>query len=250
MSWAGLNALAASDTLFRINDSVEVDDLDSALLTGLDALHAADAADFANLDSSRTTVAVVASDNSLCLLRKNVNEALWASLGTFAAGNTLVGVNSRNTVANLDTAELTGTDAVAQTQAAETAAGKSTGQLSSSCTALNAVVDHLGVCYVVVAYTADNGNLWLNVTADAEDLAAGLGTFLSANRAGTDFSLALAQGSSITGTTGESAGTAVGAGKYSQNSLSLLVLRHSHDDGSHRKSDAGNESDGCNNQYS
>ena len=85
------------------------------------ALHAADAACFANLIDSSTLVVAGASDFDMLVIRYELDNLLRAGIDTSAAADTLLAVNLCDTINDVHCAELAGVSTVAEADAGKAA---------------------------------------------------------------------------------------------------------------------------------
>ena len=115
---AGLGAGAAVGALFRIDVGQAVGDGDGAVLAGFLALHAADAADGADLPDSAALVVGSAAHPDDAAVGDHLKEVVGADLGAGAAAGAEVPVYHGQTVLDGQGVKLAGFHTVAVTQAA------------------------------------------------------------------------------------------------------------------------------------
>ena len=203
-----------------------VDNLDSAILTGLLTLHTADTAVGAYLSCQGTLIVVGAlNDNSGGVLDK-VNDTVGTLSYTDTAANTLSRVNLSNAVLDEDSVLGTNNGTVAVAKA---------GKVTYLVTAVNHVSGKAGLVALVLelsfgntagAVTSNVSNLLYNVcrlnTEDGSNLLCGIVT-AGNTKVGSLGSL-FSKSFSVAVTAGEAAGAAVGAGQTLTDSYSSLVL--------------------------
>ena len=95
---ADIGAVAAADALVIVDRGHEVLDLDGFRRALALALHAADAADVADLARDGALVLIAAADEHSLLIRHLLNDLLRAGLGAGAAADALVVVDLNNAI--------------------------------------------------------------------------------------------------------------------------------------------------------
>ena len=119
MTGTDLRAVAALDTLGRIDLRHEILHMDRVGGAFPLALHAADAAHLADLHDLCAFVLVTAADHDLLALGDQLDNALGAGVHTGAAAHALGPIRLRDTVDDVHGVKLTGLHAVAQADAGE-----------------------------------------------------------------------------------------------------------------------------------
>ena len=203
-----------------------VDNLDSTILTSLLTLHTADTAVGAYLSCQGTLIVVGAlNDNSGGVLDK-VDNAVGALSYTDTAADTLSRVNLSNAVLDEDSVLGTSNSTVAVAKA---------GKVTYLVTAVNHVGGKAGLVALVLelsvgntagAVTSNVSNLLYNVCRlNAEDSGDLLGGIVTAgNTEVSSLGSLFCKSLSVAVTTGEAAGTTVGAGQTLTDSYGSLVL--------------------------
>ena len=116
---ADICAVTAADALGGIDSGEVVFDNDRVCGALALALHAADAADGADLHDLSALVHIAADRHDLLAFGDELHDALRAGIDAGAAADTLVAVNLGNAVDDVHCVELAGLDAVAEADAGE-----------------------------------------------------------------------------------------------------------------------------------
>ena len=249
--------MAAADALVIVDLGHEVLDLDGVRRALTLALHAADAADVADLARDGALVLIAAANEHGLLVRHTLDDLLRAGIGAGHAADALVAVDLGDAVDDVHRAELTGSGAVAEADAGEAAllialAAKEHGGLAI----LRAgVVEALDGDALRTGARHERDHLLLRTGGDAHDLGDLIGSGLTAGHTAVDRSLAGRDRGGITVTAGVAAAAAVGAGETRTDSFLLGVDLHIEDlrgKGQQRAEDGAHgaeDSDALENQF-
>ena len=229
-----LVAGSATRTLFVINGSKVINNLNCTLGTGLFTLSAGDTAVKANLTHLSTLVVTRAlNDNTRGVVDK-MDNVIRTSLGTKSAANALSGVNLGNSLFGIDADCISGANlhTVAVAKAGEgTVTVTRIGHICRG-TGLDTVVDVLSLGGVAGAVAGNVCYLLNHVTGRKTHYLTDFSsnTVTTGNTEAGVVGLALGESLCISVTAGETASTAVSAGKTVTNSKSAFVLLNRKED--------------------
>lgn len=253
LGWAALNAVAAANAFLLVNLGKEVLDMNGIMRAGLLAFHTANAADLAGLAGLAALIMVAAEYHSFLMVQwDEIDNTFRAGLNADFAGTAGFWIDFGNAVGiDVNGVVRAGSFAVAKTETS-VGAGFTTGiELRCSFAAQVSMVFHGSTTLFFAAFAHNHCSLRFQRTSgNAENLCNFRRSVCAAwGTEGGVSAFALGEGGSVAGTSGVSAGTAVGAGEYLFNFDSGLIDRYSHDDRRNGENDSEKKSGDGHNNY-